>query len=160
MRQVKHWIQLGVNGRMRRIEVEPNITLAECLRGSLGLIGVRVSCNQGECGACTVLLEGQPVNACMVLAIEADGLQVTSIEGLAVGDDLHPLQDAFVEQHGAQCGFCTPGMIMAAKALLDRNPDPTADEVREALVGNICRCGSYPKIVTSVLTAARAMGGR
>ncbi|MBI4491485.1 MAG: (2Fe-2S)-binding protein [Chloroflexi bacterium] len=150
-------IELRVNDRNQVVEVEPFTTLAECLRNQLGLIGVRVSCNQGDCGACTILVDGQPVNACMELAIEAEGRSVTTIEGLARNGHLHPIQQAFVEHHGMQCGFCTPGMIMVARALLESNPAPTEQEVKEALVGNICRCGSYPKIITSVLSAAQTM---
>ncbi len=150
-------IRLRVNGHQYDVAVEPWTTLAECLRSSLSLTGVRVSCNQGDCGACTIIVDGRPVNSCIELAIEAAGKTITTIEGLAEGDALHPIQQAFVDNHGLQCGFCSPGMIMTATALLDRNPEPTEQEVKEALVGNICRCGAYPKIITSVLHAATVM---
>jgi len=148
-----------VNGRRCEVEVDPNLTLAECLRNELYLAGVRVSCGAGECGACTVLLDGNPVFSCITLAAEAEGKNITTIEGLAEGGKLHPIQEAFIENHGMQCGFCTPGMILSAKALLDRNLNPTEGEVKEAIAGNLCRCGSYPKIIKSILSAAKSMRG-
>ena len=154
---MKQPINLLVNGQQWPLEVEPYLALSECLREKLALIGVRVSCNQGHCGACTVLLDGEPVNACMMLAVDAVGKQITTIEGLARDGKLHPLQQAFIDNHGMQCGYCTPGMILSAKALLEQNPRPTEMEIRESLAGNLCRCGSYPKIFKSVETAAQAM---
>lgn len=156
---MKQKITLTVNEKKYDVEVEPYLTLAECLRDRLGLTGVRVSCNEGECGSCTVLLEGQAVSSCLMLAVEVEGRNITTIEGLLQGEELHPIQKAFVEHHGMQCGFCTPGMILSAKALLDRTPNPTELEVREAISGNLCRCGSYPKIVKSILAATKMMGG-
>lgn len=156
---MKQKITLIVNEKEYDVEVEPYLTLAECLRDRLGLNGVRVSCNAGDCGCCTVLLEGQAVSSCMILAVEVGGRNITTIEGLSQGGELHPIQKAFVGHHGMQCGFCTPGMILSAKALLDRTPNPTELEVREAISGNLCRCGSYPKTVKSILAAAKMMGG-
>ncbi len=152
-------IKFMVNGEEHEVGVEPFITLAECLRDKLGLLGVRVSCNQGDCGSCTVLLDGEPVYSCMVLAADVEGRSIETIEGLADEEDLHPIQQAFIANHGMQCGYCTPGMILSAKALLDRNPEPSEQEVRQAISGNLCRCGTYPKIVKSVLAAARTMRG-
>ncbi len=153
-------ITLTVDGEKHRVAVEPCCTLAECLREKLGILGVRVSCNQGDCGSCTVLLDGEPVYACMTLAVEAEGRNIETIEGLARGGELHPIQQAFITQHGMQCGFCTPGMILSAKALLDRNSSPSEQEAREAVSGNLCRCGTYPKIVKAILSAAEMMRGR
>lgn len=154
---MKQSINLLVNGEQWPLEVEPYLALSECLREKLALIGVRVSCNQGHCGACTVLLDGEPVNSCMMLAVDAVGKQITTIEGLARDGKLHPLQQAFIDNHGMQCGYCTPGMILSAKALLEQNPRPTELEIRESLAGNLCRCGSYQKIFKCVETAAEAM---
>lgn len=156
---MKQKIRLLVNGREHLAEVEPYMTLAECLREEVGLNGVRVSCNQGDCGSCTVLLDGEPVYSCMTLAVAVEGRSITTIEGLSRGEELHPIQQAFVENHGLQCGFCTPGMILSAKALLDKNPGPTEQDVKEAIAGNLCRCGSYPKIIKSILAAVKVMGG-
>lgn len=156
---MRRQIRLNVNRKTYEVAAEPYWTLAECLRDELGLLGVKVSCNEGDCGACTVLLEGEPVSSCMMLAVEANGRDIETIEGLANGGKLHPLQQTFIENHGMQCGFCTPGMILSAKALLDKNLNPTEREVREAIAGNLCRCGSYPKIVKSILAAARMMRG-
>ena len=153
-------ITLMVDGEEHRVAVEPFSTLAECLREKLGILGVRVSCNQGDCGSCTVLLDGEPVYACMILAVEVEGRKIETIEGLARGGELHPIQQAFIAQHGMQCGYCTPGMILSAKALLDRNSSPSEQEAREAVSGNLCRCGTYPKIVKAVLSAAEMMRGR
>ncbi len=141
------------------VEVEPYMTLAECLREKLFLTGVRVSCNEGDCGACTVLLDGEPVYSCMTLAVEAEGKSITTIEGLERGEQLHPLQQSFIENHGMQCGYCTPGIILSAKALLDKTPNPTEQEIKESVAGNLCRCGSYHKIIKSVQAAAKTMGG-
>jgi carbon-monoxide dehydrogenase small subunit len=155
---LKQKIKLLVNKEDWTVEVEPYATLADCLREKLSLTGVRVSCNQGDCGACTVLLDGEPVYSCMTLAVGADGRSITTIEGLAQGQRLHPLQQAFVENHGLQCGYCTSGMILSAKALLDRSPYPTEQEIKEGIAGNLCRCGCYPKIIKSVSIAAKMMG--
>ncbi len=154
---MKQAINLLVNGQQWPLEVEPYLALSECLREKLALTGVRVSCNQGHCGACTVLIDGEPVNSCLTLAVDAVGKQITTIEGLAQEGRLHPLQQAFIDNHGMQCGYCTPGMILSAKALLDQNARPTEPEIRECLAGNLCRCGSYPKIIKSVEAAAKAM---
>jgi len=147
-------IQLNVNGRLHRIRVKSNWTLLEVLRRELGLTGTKKSCDRGNCGACTVLLDGKPVYACSLLAIGMDGRKILTVEGLSEGEKLHPIQQAFSDHGGYQCGFCTPGQMMSAKALLDKNPKPTVDEVRLALAGNLCRCGAYPKIIESVLGAA------
>jgi carbon-monoxide dehydrogenase small subunit len=151
---MKHILKTRVNGRTYEVAVSSKRTLAEFLREDLGLTGVKVGCGEGECGACTVLLDGQPVASCIVLALEVQGREVTTIEGLADGPELHPLQRAFAEQGAIQCGFCTPGMILSSKALLDRNPHPTEKEIREALSGNLCRCTGYQKIVEAVKQAA------
>ena len=150
-------ISLNVNGKDYVIEVKPTERLSETLRERLLLTGVKASCNEGECGACTIIMNGKPVASCMVLACQADGNVITTIEGLADGERLHPLQQAFIDEQGFQCGFCTPGMIMSAKVLLDKNPDPTAEEVTSALNGHICRCGSYPTIMNAVMKAAQMM---
>ena len=146
--------KLIVNGHDYEVEIAPHETLADVLRKKLGLTGVRFSCGRGECGACTVLLEGKPVPSCMILAMQAEGKEIVTIEGLGTKDNLHPIQQAFIDEHGFQCGFCTPGFILSAKALLDVNPEPTPSEVAVALSGHICRCGSYPQIIRSVLRAA------
>jgi len=149
-------IQLRLNGGDRRVEVEDQLLLIELVRG-LGLVGTKVSCDTQVCGACTVLLDGRPVSSCTTLAIEADGRPVDTIEGLADGTKLHPLQEAFIDRFAFQCGYCTPGMIVSAKALLDARPDPDAAEVRRWMDGNICRCTGYQTIVDAVLDAADAM---
>jgi carbon-monoxide dehydrogenase small subunit len=147
-------IELTVNGEHRTLLVAANRTLLDLLRLDLGLTGTKQGCGEGDCGSCTVLLDGQPVNACLVLALEASGAEVTTIEGVAAAGVLHPLQQAFVEAGAVQCGFCTPGMVLVAKALLDENPRPSAQEVRRAISGNLCRCTGYQKIVEAVLLAA------
>jgi carbon-monoxide dehydrogenase small subunit len=150
-------VQILVNGEKMTASVEPQTTLLELLRETWDLTGTKQGCDEGDCGACTVLLDGEAVNSCLVLAVRASGHEVTTIEGLGTEEDLHPLQAAFI-QHGAiQCGFCGPGMLLAAKALLDSNPSPSGDEVREALSGNLCRCTGYSKIVDAVLSASRDM---
>ncbi len=150
-------IRLTVNDMDYDVSVKPWATLLEVLREELGLTGTKEGCGVGECGACTVLMNGNAVNACMVLAREAVGCRITTIEGLAQGTELHPIQQAFVECGGMQCGFCTPGMILSAKALLDENKDPSAQDIRKALEGNFCRCTGYVKIITSVQDAAVRM---
>ena len=153
-------ITLSVNGEQQGGDVEPRVLLVHYLRDTLGLTGTNVGCDTSSCGACTVLLDGESVKACTVLAVQADGHEVTTIEGLApAGDGLHPMQQAFHEEHGLQCGYCTPGMIMAAVSLLEENPSPTEEEVRLGLEGNLCRCTGYHNIVKSVLAAADAGNG-
>ncbi|HJT86947.1 MAG TPA: (2Fe-2S)-binding protein [Bryobacteraceae bacterium] len=147
-------IKLSVNGAEHRLEVEDRWTLAEVLRDHLGLTGTKIGCDRGECGACTVLLDGKNVYSCSQLAVWADGRSVEAVEGLAHGDNLDPLQHAFIEHDGPQCGFCTSGQLMSARALLNRNPHPTVEEVRAAMTGNICRCSNYNHYVESVLAAA------
>ena len=157
---MKQVIQLSVNGREREVAVATNRTLVELLREDLGLTGTKQGCGEGDCGACVVLLDGVAVNSCLVLAHEAAGSRVTTIEGVAAGADLHPLQQAFLEAGAVQCGFCTPGMILVAKALLDRSPSPSEQEVRRAVSGNLCRCTGYQKIVEAILLAAERLGSR
>ena len=151
---VTEHVTLTVNGIEREVDVEPRRLLVQFLREDLGLTGTHVGCDTSQCGACTVQFDGQAVKSCTMLAVQADGLDVTTIEGLAPADGLHPLQQAFWEKHGLQCGFCTPGMIMAAADLLARNPDPTDDEIRHAIEGNICRCTGYQNIVAAIREAA------
>jgi aerobic-type carbon monoxide dehydrogenase small subunit (CoxS/CutS family) len=148
---------LHVNGVAFPVDVDPHRTLLSVLRGELGVTGPKEGCDDSECGACMVLIDGRPVNACSYLALQAEGREVTTVEGLTHDGELHPLQQAFLDQGGVQCGFCTPGMLISAKALLDQNPDPTEDEVRIALSGNLCRCTGYQKIAQSVLQAAKQM---
>lgn len=147
-------IKLAVNGTEHHIDVEDRWTLVEVLRDHLGLTGTKIGCDRGECGACTVLLDGKPVYSCSQLAVWADGRTVQTVEGLARGEHLHPLQEAFIEHDGPQCGYCTSGQLMSAKALLDRNPHPTEDEIRHAMTGNICRCSNYNRYVEAVLAAS------
>jgi aerobic carbon-monoxide dehydrogenase small subunit len=147
-------VTVTVNGREESKEVEPRLLLVHFLRDTLGLTGTHVGCDTSNCGACTVLLDGDSVKSCTVLAAQADGAQVTTIEGMASDGELHPLQQAFWEHHGLQCGYCTPGMIMAAADLLKRNPHPSEEEVREGLAGNLCRCTGYHNIVKAVMAAA------
>ena len=150
-------IQFVINGQSVEIEVKPWRTLLEMIRENLNLTGTKEGCGHGECGSCTVLMGGKTVNSCLVPAAEADGQEILTIEGLSEARNLHPIQEAFVERAGMQCGFCTPGMIISAKALLDRNPDPSEKEIREAMAGNFCRCTGYTKIVESIDAAARAL---
>jgi len=150
-------ISFTLNGRSVSIDVEPRETLLEVLRQRLKLTGTKRTCDRGECGGCAVLLDGQPVYSCMFLAIRADGKQVTTIEGLADGDSLHPVQQAFIEKDGYQCGFCTPGFIMSSVALLNKNQTPSPADIKAALSGNICRCGNYVKIQEAVAAAATKM---
>jgi carbon-monoxide dehydrogenase small subunit len=150
-------IRLTVNGRAHALQVEPHETLIEVIRDRLGLIGTKKSCDMQVCGACTVLLDGRPVSACTMLAFEARDSSLLTIEGMAQGDRLHPIQAAFIECNGFQCGFCTPGMILTAKALLDENPHPSEDDIKHYMRGNICRCTGYKRILESVMTAAQLL---
>lgn len=150
-------ITLNVNGKVYKLEIEPHETLANVLRNKLDLRGVRIYCEEGECGTCTVLLDGKPVTSCLMLAMQAEGKEITTIEGLGTEDNLHPIQEAFIEEQGFQCGFCTPGIILSTKNLLEKNPKPTPSEVATALSGHICRCGAYPHIIRSVLNAAQKL---
>jgi aerobic carbon-monoxide dehydrogenase small subunit len=152
-------VRLRVNGVEHELEVEPRVLLVHALRDRLGLTGTHVGCDTSNCGACTIHLDGKPVKSCTVLAVQADGVPITTIEGMASNGELHPIQEAFWNDHGLQCGYCTPGMIMAAAGLLAENPSPTEDEVRHALEGNLCRCTGYHNIVKSVLDAAKVKGG-
>jgi len=147
-------LTMKLNGEKVSVQVEPWAMLVEVLRDQLELTGTKVACGEGECGACTVLLDGRPVNSCLVPALKAQGREVMTVEGLAHLGELHPLQKAFVEHGAVQCGYCTPGMLMSAKALLDHNPSPTEDEVRLAISGNLCRCTGYAKIVEAILDAS------
>jgi carbon-monoxide dehydrogenase small subunit len=154
---MKKSLELLINGELHEVFVDSSKTLADVLREDIGLTGVKVSCDSGNCGACTVLIDGKAVKSCLMLAVQARGKKITTIEGLANGTKLHPLQNAFVEHFAVQCGYCTPGMILTAMALLDKNPSPTEAEIKEALSGNICRCTGYVKIIEAVLDAADKM---
>jgi len=154
---VKHNIRLIVNGESYTLAVEPCESLLDVLRDKLSLTGTKKGCNRGDCGACTIIMDGKTVNSCLVLAVEAGDKEVLTIEGLANKGQLHPIQEAFVQQGAVQCGYCTPGMIMSAKALLDENPNPTEEEVRQAIGGNLCRCTGYVKIVDAVKKAAEVI---
>jgi carbon-monoxide dehydrogenase small subunit len=148
-------ITLTVNGKLEYVQVPDHMTLLQLLRDRLALTGTKNGCEAGECGACTVLVDGRPVNACLVLAVEAEGREVMTIEGLAADGQLTALQQAFVDHNAVQCGFCTPGMLMSAHALLERSPQPTEDEIKEALLGNLCRCTGYVRIVQAIQDVAR-----
>lgn len=154
---MKRLITLVVNKKAYEIAVEPNRTLAQVLREDLGLLGTKIGCGIGDCGACTVVLDGRCVNSCLVLAVQVSGSEIVTIEGVSAGKDLHPVQQAFVEHGAIQCGFCTPGMVLSAKTLLERRSDPSEAEVRAALSGNLCRCTGYQKIVEAVGLAAELM---
>jgi carbon-monoxide dehydrogenase small subunit len=154
---VTEHISLVVNGAPKQLDVEPRRLLVQVLREDLGLTGTHIGCDTSQCGACTVQMDGMAVKSCTVLAVQADGSDVKTIEGMATGDDLHPLQTAFWEKHGLQCGFCTPGMIMAAADLLANNADPSEGEIRHAIEGNICRCTGYHNIVAAIKEAASTM---
>jgi len=158
MKQIE--ITLNVNGITYTLDVRPQRTLVEVLRENLGLTGTKKSCNEGECGACTVLMDGKPVASCLVLAIDAQGKEIVTIEGLAKDEKLHPIQEAFLKHGAIQCGFCTPGMVMSVKAYLDEHPMPTSTEVRKAISGNLCRCTGYQQIVDSIMAASKKMTGR
>ena len=151
-------IGVTINGEKREILVEPNMTLLEVLRDKLGLTGTKRACDKGDCGACTVLLDGKPVNSCLILVMDARDKEITTIEGLAKDGKLHPLQEAFYELAATQCGFCTPGMILASKALLDHNDQPSVEQVKHALSGNLCRCTGYYKPIEAVMKSAKRMG--
>ncbi len=152
-------VSISVNGDRREADVEPRQLLVYFLRETLGLTGTNVGCDTSSCGACTVLLNGESVKSCTLLAVQADGREITTIEGMASDGELHPIQEAFHRNHGLQCGYCTPGMIMAAASYLKENPTPTEEDVREALEGNLCRCTGYQNIVKSILDAAGEMSG-
>ena len=152
-------VRLTVNGEPRRGFAEPRLLLADFLRHELGLTGTHLGCEQGVCGACSIRLDGELVRSCTLFAVQAEGATIETVEGLATGDDLHPVQQAYHEQHGLQCGYCTPGLLLATVDLLERNPDPSEQEIREYLAGNICRCTGYVGIVAAVREAARSLGG-
>jgi aerobic-type carbon monoxide dehydrogenase small subunit (CoxS/CutS family) len=156
-RQATRPLDIKVNGMRYRLEVEPRRTLADVLRKDLGLTGTKVACSRAECGACTVLVNARPIYACMTLAARVHGKEVQTIEGLAKGDKLHPIQEAFIEFDALQCGFCTPGFLMSLKAMLDRSKNPNLDEVRRAISGNLCRCAAYNHIFEAALAAAKRM---
>ena len=156
MSEELHEVRLVVNGVPREARVPARRLLSDCLRHELRLTGTHVGCEHGVCGACTVLLDGRPARACLTLAVQADGAEIETVESLANGSDLHPLQQAFHEQHGLQCGYCTPGMVLAAVSLLAENPDPSEEEIRHGLEGNLCRCTGYQNIVKAVRAAAVA----
>lgn len=156
----KHKIRLKVNGAWREVETRPDRLLLDLLREELGLTGTKKGCAEGECGACTVIMNGRPVLSCLIPAQKANGAEIITIEGLAEEGRLHPLQQAFLEEGAVQCGYCTPGMLLSAKALLDENPEPSIEDVKRAISGNLCRCTGYTKIVRAVRAAAEAMRGR
>ena len=159
---IKELANFKVNGRLYEVIIEPHMLLIDVLRDKLGLMGVKYACGTGDCGACTVLVDGKPILSCLTLAVTAKNKNILTIEGLAQGNTLHPIQQAFIDHGAVQCGFCTPGMILTAKALLDENPTPTREDVKAALDGNLCRCTGYIKIVDAVLDAAERMkkGGK
>ena len=150
-----HTIQFKVNGENEVVDLPAHWTLLQVLREKLGLTSVKNGCSGGECGACTVMLNGEPVNSCMVLGMECEGAEIVTVDGLAHDDQLDPVQQAVMEEGGVQCGYCTPGILISARALLDRNPDPTEDEIQDALVGNLCRCTGYVRIIDGVKKAAK-----
>lgn len=150
-----HKINITVNGSLEQVVVPSNMTLLRMLRETLSLTGTKNGCSAGECGACTVLMNGEPINSCMILAVECDGANIVTVEGLADDKRLDPIQEAMIQEGGVQCGFCTPGILMTSRALLDRNPNPSEDEIHRALVGNLCRCTGYVRIFESVKKAAK-----
>ena len=154
-----HTITVTVNGALERIDVPANMTLLQMLRDKLALTGTKNGCEAGECGACTVLVDGEPTNSCMMLAVEADGREIMTVEGLAPEGQLSPIQQAFVDHNAVQCGFCTPGMLVSTYGLLRRNPNPTEEQIKEALVGNLCRCTGYVRIIQAVQAAASQFAG-
>ncbi len=157
---VVHTISLIINGTEEGLQVPSNMTLLHALRDKLGFTGTKNGCEAGECGACTVLVDGEPMNSCLVLAVELSGREITTVEGLAVNGKLSPIQQAFADLNAVQCGYCTPGMLMAATALLRRNPHPSETDIQEALLGNLCRCTGYRRIIDAVLKASRNGGAR
>jgi carbon-monoxide dehydrogenase small subunit len=157
---MKQEMTFNVNGEQYTVRVDTRRTLLEVLRETLGLTGTKEMCNKGDCGGCTVIMDGRPILSCLTLAIEAQGKKITTIEGLADGYTLHPLQQAFVDAGAIQCGYCTPGFIMSAKALLDRHPHPTEDEIKEGIANNICRCTGYVQIVEAIQAASQGKGGK
>jgi carbon-monoxide dehydrogenase small subunit len=150
-------IKFTINGDKKIAEVEPRLLLAHLIRQGMGMTGTHTGCDTTNCGACTVLVDGRPIKSCTMLAVQVDGREITTVEGLATASELHPLQEGFKDEHGLQCGFCTPGMMMAAKGLLDENPNPTEEDIRWALSGNLCRCTGYQNIVKAVLWAAEKL---
>jgi xanthine dehydrogenase YagT iron-sulfur-binding subunit len=150
---------LRINGVVRRLVVSLQMTLAEALRGPLGLTGTKIACNRGACSACTVWLDGAPVASCMILAIDVGDRSITTIEGLADGEQLHPMQAAFIEHDAMQCGFCTPGLVMSCAALVERNPDPSSEDVKTAISGHLCRCGTYQNVIAATMAAAKVRKG-
>jgi carbon-monoxide dehydrogenase small subunit len=150
-----HTINVTINHETDQVVVPSNMTLMQMLREKMALTGTKNGCSAGECGACTVLMNGEPVNSCMVLAVECDGAKIVTVEGLAGDKQLDPIQDAIIRAGGVQCGFCTPGILISSRALLDRNPDPAEEQIKEALVGNLCRCTGYERIIESVKAAAK-----
>ncbi len=153
---MKRVVKLTVNGEEREVFIEPWRTLSEVLRDDLELTGLKIGCDNGDCGSCSILLDGQVVKSCIMLAVQAEGRKIQTIEGLSEGDRLDPLQEAFHEHFAVQCGYCTPGMILTAKSLLDKNPHATEEEIREYMSGNLCRCGCYPKITEAILEVGKA----
>lgn len=151
------FVEVTVNGGTYQREIEPRTLLVEFIREELGLTGTHIGCDTSYCGACTVLMDGRPVKSCTVYAVQAHGSEIETVEGLEQGDQLHPLQTAFSEHHGLQCGYCTPGMLMSSKHLLEENPDPSRDEIKKGIAGNVCRCTGYQNIITSVEDAAKKM---
>ena len=156
----KHTITLIINGQTEELLVPSNMTLLHVLRDQLGLTGTKNGCEAGECGACTILVDGEPVNSCLALAVELDGREITTIEGLSNNGKLTPLQQAFADLNAVQCGYCTPGMLMAATALLRRNPKPTQEDIQKAMVGNLCRCTGYQRIIDAIMEASRQGGAQ
>ncbi len=154
---MEHTIKLKVNGISYDVRVQSKRSLLSVLRDDLGYIGVKEGCGAGECGACTIIMDGKAINSCMVLAVEADGSEILTIEGLSDGDNLHPIQKQFIEKGAIQCGFCTPGMILTTYEFLKRNPDPTEDEIKVAISGNLCRCTGYVQIIEAITAAAKEM---
>lgn len=156
---MEHLINLRINGEPYEVRIKPNTTLLDFLRDKIGLTGTKKGCDTGQCGACTVLLDGKPINSCLVLAADTNGKEILTVEGLGRDGKLHPLQETFMQEGAVQCGYCTSGMLLSAKALLDENPSPGEEEVKKAIAGNLCRCTGYVRIVKAVLVAARKMGG-
>lgn len=154
---MKRLIKLTVNGNLYELFVEPNETLVDVIRNKLDLTGTKEGCGTGDCGACTVIVNGKPVNSCLMLAIEADGQEILTIEGLTKDDKLHPIQKAFINEGAIQCGYCIPGMVLSAKALLDENPNPTGEDIKFGIAGNLCRCTGYIKIIKAIQAAAADM---